>query len=372
MTPSTPIPLAPYAAVPGAETLLLQPASRYDSRPPALVDFRPADMAQGRECLAVLSRPLVPCRPEAVMLYRDALVLDGSYVLSRDGVAVRESYYNVPVNAALAERQHWQLARIAGGHVTPVGPQGPPVVALFLQDCNNFGHVLSEMLPRLLLLRDAGLRDIRLLLPDAAAPFLPMIGFTLGALGMQAEMLSCPHGSIMRVPALHWPSLVGEGWFKSPTVRRLFDALREAVPAALGPAATGPARLFVTRPAGGRRDIPNAAEAAALAEARGYVVVEPSALPFPEQLALFAGAGRVAGPLGAALTLTGAMAPGGQVGMLGPGYCDYFYWDLACLADLGFAWAFVEPVERFRPELLNRPLPLPPRLLARVLDTLEG
>jgi hypothetical protein len=362
MSAALPIPWAHFAQVPGAEALHLVPASRYDSTPPALHGFRPADGGQAREFLSVIARPEVPCRPEALLLFRDALVLDGSYVVSRDGVAVRESYYNVPVDTALAERQAWQLSRIAAGDVATLPSAGPPVVALFLQDCNNFGHILAEMLPRLLHLEAAGIREIRLLLPQAAEPFRPVIGFALQALGMRAELVTCPAGSILRVGALHWPSLVGEGWFKSPTVRRLFARLRDAAPEA-GMAE----KVFVARPSTGRRVVTNADAAAQIAADAGYLVVEPSALPFAEQVALFAGARRVVGAFGAALTLTGFMAPGGRVGTIGPGYCDYFYWDLACLAGLGFDWGFAAPVERFRRGMLDEAITLPLGMLRRIL-----
>jgi hypothetical protein len=367
MTLAPHIPQAPFATLPGVEMLHIQPPAQYASRPPGLHFFRPADPGAAREFLTVLSRPHVPARPEAVIRLEGALVIGGSHVVTREGTALRESYYNVKVTEPLLAAQRRQAARIAAGDVATLPEAGPPIVALFLQDSFNFGHLLAEALPRLLLLADAGIAEMRLLLPDACRPALPIIGFALSALGLRAEIIDCPADAIHRAPSLLWPSLVGEGWFKSPTVLRLFARLREAAPA---PA--GPARLFVTRPRGGRRSVANGPEAETLALARGFAVVEPSALPFPEQLALFAGARAVAGPMGAALTLLGAMPPEGRAGMIGPGYADYFYWDLACLAGLPFHWGFAAPLERFRMELLERPLALPPRLLARLLDAVAG
>jgi capsular polysaccharide biosynthesis protein len=291
------------------------------------------------------------------------LVLDGSYILSADGVGVSESFYNVKASPALAARQAAQLARIAVGDVASLPQAGPPVVALFLQDCNNFGHVLAEHLPRLLHLAALGLRKVRLLIPEAAETFREQIGLVLRVLGIEAEPVPCARGTIVRVKALHFCSLVGQGWFKSPTVLRLFQHLRAAVPAG-----AGPERLYVARPDGGRRQVTNALETAEIAAASGFTVVEPSRLAFADQLALFARARHVAGPFGAGLTLTGAMPSGGCVGMVGPGYCDYFYWDLACLAGLDFHWAFAAPVEPFRMELLERDMTIPPRLLRRLLE----
>ena len=359
------IPAAPYGAAAGAETLFVQPAVLGPVAPPLLLDVRAADAALGREFLTVMARTHAACPAEAVLLLRDALVLDGSYVLAQGGVAVKESYYNVQDSPELQARQRGQLARIAAGDVATLPEAGGPVVAVFLQDVNNFGHVLGEMLPRLMHLPRVGVRRFRLLVPEQALAMGGMIRFALAALGLEAELVACPEGSILRVPALHWVSLVGAGWYFSPTVRAFMARLVEAAPRA-----AGPARVFVTRPAGGRRPLANAAEA--VAEAAGFAVVEPARLPFPDQVALFAGAHAMAGPMGAGLTLIGAMAEGTRAGMVGPGYRDYFFYGMACAAGVRFAWAAAEPLEPFRPELLGPPLLLRPGQLQRLLAAVAG
>ncbi len=363
------IPAAPYAAIPGGETLFVHPPTTYRSIPPALLGLQPADPEVTRGFLEVVSRTEAACPAETVMLYRDAFVLGGCHILSGEGLGVRESYYNVDVTPALVEQQRRQLAAIAAGDVTTLPSSGPPLVALFLQDCNNFGHLLTEMLPRLLHLEALGLREMRLLLPDAARPFLPAIAFTIEALGLRADYIPCHADAVMRAESLHWVSLVGEGWFKSPTVLRLFTRLNAASRA---DAPSAPTRLFVTRPATGHRAVTNAAEAADIAERAGFTVVEPSRLPFPDQIALFAGARTLAGPMGAAFTLAAAMPPGGRMGVLSPGYCDYFYWDLACLAGHDFTWAFTAPLGPFTADLLARDIALAPRLLRRLLAALDA
>jgi hypothetical protein len=360
-----PIRLAPYAGIADSQMLHIVPAARYASVPPGLTGFVPADAVRAQALLRLWARQEVACPAEAVMLYRDALVMDGRYVLA-GGVAVADSYYNVPADAAQLARQQAQPARIAAGDIAALPEAGPPVVALFGQDCNNFGHLLAEMLPRLLHLPRVGITRLRLLVPAEAEAFRPMIDFALQAAGLEAETVACPPGSILRVKALHYVSLVGQGWFKSPTVLALFERLRAAAPAA-----GAVERLFVARPDSGRRRVANAAEAAALAQAMGFTVVEPSVLPFPEQVALFAGARCVAGPFGAALTLIGAMPAGGHVGMLSPGYYDTFYWDLACLAGHRFDWAFTAPVRPFDMALLEGEMMLPARQLRQVLARLE-
>lgn len=357
-----PIPLVPFRTLDEGETLFEQAATSYPSAPPSLYDLRIEDETQARVLFQTIGRREARCPAETVVLYRDAYVMDGSYIVTAELRGVAESYYNVPRGEALAARQIAQLDRIAAADVADLPADGPPVVLVFAQDCNNFGHVLAEMLPRLLHVRAAGMRAIRLLLPDAAAAFMPMIEFAVRAMELDVTFVPCAPGTVLRVRALHWVSLVGEGYYKSPTVLRLFARLRAAAGRAMGHE-----RVYVARPEVGRRVVRNAAAVAEVVEAAGYVSVEPSRLDFAEQIALFAGARRVVGPMGAAMTLMAAMDRGGQVATFSPPYCDYFYWDLACLSGHGFAWAFTGPITAFRGALLDQAMTIDTGLLGRVL-----
>jgi len=362
--PASPIPLARYAAVPGAQMLHIQPAARYASAPPSLVGFRYDHADTARAFLRVLSRAEVEVPAEAVMLYPDAVVLDGRFVLSREGVGVEESFAGTTAYEVMSVRHPDRVARLAAGEATRLPAGGPPVVAIFKEHCQTFGHVVGEALPRLVHLAEMGLREIRLLVPDIAAPLRPVIDYALAALGIRAVVIPCPDGSAFRVAALHWVSPVSRyNQRLSPTLLRLMDKLR----AAAAPA-DGPRRIFVTRPADIRRRLVNAAELEGIATAAGFTVVEPSLMDIGHQVALFAGAEWVAGPWGSGLTLSAAMAPGGRVTMIGSEVCDFFFWDIACLAGLRFDWAFAAPIAPFSVELQDRPLAIDPTLLARLLD----
>jgi len=359
-----PIRLAPFAGLAGSQMLHLRPPTRYGSTPPGLSGFVPADPVRARALLSLLVRPQVECPLEAVMLYRDAVVLDGMEVLARDGTGVLESFPLYAEPHHVAWQQH-HLDRIAAGEVAQVAEAGPPVAAIFAPCAFNFGHVLVEMLPRLVLLAEAGLRRLRLLVPAEAEPLWPMAEFALRALGMDAEKLVCPAGTAIRVPALHWVSPVARHEHrKSPTLVHLMEKLRAAAPRM-----DGPERLYVARPAGSRWAVANAAAVEQAARDAGFAVVEPSALGFPEQVALFAGARRILGPMGAALTLMAAMPPGeGSVAMLEGGKAHPFFWDLACLCGHRFTWGFTAPLTAFDMAMLERPIVVDPDLLAELLE----
>jgi hypothetical protein len=357
--------LGRYAGLPGAQMLHVVPPARYPSVPPALHGFEPADAGRARWFLGLLAREAEPCPAEAVMLYRDAWLLDGKQVLAQDLTGVGESFVNLLVTDAVVARHHEMLGRIGRGEVDRVAADGPPFVALFNEACMNYGHVLVETLPRLLHLEAAGIRRMRLALPDEAAPLRAMVAFTLDALGLEAEFVPCAPGSVLQVPQLHWVSPVARHEFrKSPTLLRLAERLR--------PAGGGDARLYVSRGGAARRPVTNGAEVEAIAARLGYRVVDPSLLPFAEQIALFAGARAVAGPMGAALASMVFMPPGGRVAMFEAGNCDPFFWDLACLCGHAFHWAFTAPATDYDMAMLTRPMSIDPGLARLVLERLAG
>ena len=365
---ASPIPMARYAAAPGGQMVFIQPDARYASRPPSLFGYRCDSAPMGAAFQAVLARRDVPCPAEAVMVYQDAIVLDGKQVLTRDGIGIAESFHNVGAEPWRHEYQTQQLAMIAAGDVVTIAPAGPPVVAIFKQFSDNFGHVVAEAMPRLLHLAAMGFFEVRLLLPEEAVPYQAALEFASRALGLQAEFVVCPERTVARVAALHWvspPSLYPHRL--SPSLTRLMARL-----VAAAPATPGPSRLFVARPDDARRRMTNAAEVQARAEAAGLVVVEPSRLDFPAQLSLFAGARVVAGPMGAGLTLTAAMAPGGHVAMFDPGTSDPFFWNIACLGGLEFDWAFTAPVVPGNEAAFGDEMTVPAALLDTILDRLAA
>lgn len=359
------IQLGRYAGMAGAQMLHVVPAAQYASSPPALHAYCPADARRARRFLGLLAREAVPCPAEAVMAYPDAWLLDGKQVLARDLTGVGESFVNLLVTDAVVARHQEVLARIGRGEVERLAADGPPFVALFNEACMNYGHVLVETLPRLLHLEAAGIRRMRLALPQEAAPLRAMVELALQALGLEAEFVACGSGSVLQVPLLHWVSPVARHEArKSPTLLRLAERLR--------PAGGGDARLYVSRGSAARRKVTNAAEVEAIAAGLGYRVVEPGALPFAEQIALFAGARVVAGPMGAALTSMAFMPPGGRVAMFEGGNCDPFFWDLACLCGHAFHWAFTAPATDYDMAMLSRPMTIDPGLARLVLERLAG
>ena len=113
-------------------------------------------------------------------------------------------------------------------------------------------------------------------------------------------------------------------------------------------------RLFVTRGGGRSRTLLDEAALAGDLAALGFERVDAEFMPFARQIACFAEAGIVVGPMGAAMTGTIACRPGTNVVHLAPeGWNDPFFWDLATVLGHRFAALYAPvagPQDAFRIE----------------------
>ena len=206
-----------------------------------------------------------------------------------------------------------------------------------------------------------------MLYPWSALVYLPIVQHTANALGLESEHIVCYNNQILRADEVFWVGPVAQhDRRKSQTLRDLVSRLVPATPA---PGA--PRRLYVTRPPGANRPIPNQSALEELARARGYHVVEPSTLSFPEQVALFHGADHVLGPMGAALTNTMFMRPGTRVSMFTTRRVDPFFWAIARLMGLRFDWIFTGDAEAWTTEMQTEPWHIDPARFAGLLPWLD-
>jgi hypothetical protein len=113
-------------------------------------------------------------------------------------------------------------------------------------------------------------------------------------------------------------------------------------------------RLFVSRGPGRSRTLLGEDALARDLEGLGFERIDTEFMPFARQVAQFAEAGIVVGPMGAAMTGTIACRPGTTVVHLAPeGWNDPFFWDLAAVLGHRFAALYgpvVGPLDAFRVE----------------------
>lgn len=165
---------------------------------------------------------------------------------------------------------------------------------------SNFFHFSFDVLPRLAILELAGLRE------SVDRWYVPMRSQwqrdLLTAAGVDlADVVDSDQHPHIRAETLVLPGLATRYWPVCPPwvvqwLRRTMLPEVDSVP--VGPP------IFVTRnaPGVGRRNIVNEPEVIERLSARGFVVLDPSAVPFAEQIRAFAAAPMIVAAHGAALT----------------------------------------------------------------------
>lgn len=193
---------------------------------------------------------------------------------------------------------------------------------------DNYGHWIVEGLPRIVQAADTvDLRGVRVALsrhPRMRDIYLD----SLAAFGIGPEQAVWLEGRETWFRELIYPTPVTiQPWVKSPLILEAATRLRAMVGSD-----RGPSRLYVSRNRWGRRRLINEAEVVALLAARGYRTVHPETLSFRDQVALFAGAERVVGAMGAALANI-LFAPEGVhlLALTNRDMVDDFFFDLASL-----------------------------------------
>ena len=288
-------------------------------------------------------------------------VLGGQYILGEDGQWFEPSITDHPPAEALRPAVQ---RRIASGEVSRPDPAGKPVVVIAKAGSNNYGHTLTEILPRLINLWRSPLRDVRLLLPDGMLGFEPIMRELLGLLGIAAELLFVPENQVTAVQDLVFIGPVSRhNTRKSVTLLSFRDLVWRHLRITPQPLR----RLYIERPPGEQRSLVNADEVRSVLEGAGYETVRPGLLPFKDQVALFSQASHVVGTLGAGLTNILFAPPACRVTMIDNGLADYFFWDLAALAGQPFTWMFTGPISFFSQELATAPYTVDPDGLRYVI-----
>jgi hypothetical protein len=216
----------------------------------------------------------------------------------------------------------------------PVETHRGAVAVLGVRHCGNYDHWLLDVLPRIELIRLAGVVVDRYVVSITHA----FQWDTLHMLGIRDEQIICPHershiqAERLVVPSL--PSIVGN------TPIWVGDFLRSAIcPAVDGhvPHAGQRRRLYVSRRSAKLRRIVNEAEIHGIFAAHGVETVESEKLSAADQIALFMQAELVVAPHGAGLTnMVFCANPCAVVELHGEHNVNDCYWALATSRDLNY------------------------------------
>lgn len=196
----------------------------------------------------------------------------------------------------------------------------------------NYGHWLAEMLPMALLANSVLGPEVRFLVPRQGGALGDTIRDSLLLAGIGADRIVRLGGAPCRIRHLvmvHGLSI--HGLYLSPLVSSLLQDLAQPV----APAHPG-CRVWVSR-VGQARCLWGERDVGTVLHGLGWQVVNPGALPFRDQVALFKGAGLVGGVMGAGLANLLFAAPGTRAEILAPAAMpDTFFFLVARLRALRY------------------------------------
>ncbi len=270
-----------------------------------------------------------PERPVRVVRLQDVWVAKEGLVFDRDGALHWQTMTQHSETEIAAARAAVAAAIERGG---PADRDGP-VVLCKKRGVGNYGHWMMEMLPKAHLvhtrLPELGARFLVAAAPD---PLAGSMAASLALLGIDPARVIVADDAPRRFAELVVvDGLTEHGAFMSPLVMDCADALALTVEASAEKA------LFVTRWATGFRRFEDEDPLLDRIHAAGWAQAEAGLLPLADQIALFKGADRIVGVMGAALTNIAFARPGARVVVFAPaGMPDTFFWFIAMLRGLDY------------------------------------
>ncbi len=333
----------------------------YDRTPPNLYNFTSRDTDLRRYIMREYAVEKVERPDEGAWVERNCVVIDGKFVARHDGMIVAEAAADKPV-----EQIEAALARYQGeDRIQPVREilsNDFPVIHIMKEGTANYGHVVVEMLPKLVNARKLGLTNVNILVPQEAGWAAEIIRQTARRVGLEPCVVLVDGASAIRVDELLLLSPVSQ--HNNRKSRTLLD-LRDVWLSDVGRPSGAGRRIAVWRTPTEKRRLLNDPEVRRLLEKRRYKIVNPGEMSFTDQIRLFAEASEIVGLLGAGMTNCLFAPPEAKVFIIDHGIYDFFFWDLCCLNGQEFHWYFDKPIERFTFEMLSAPF----RIDARRLDT---
>lgn len=318
---------------------------------PNIFNYRSAHDDLRTFILRVLCETLVDCPQEGVWLIKDCTVVDGKHVLLGSGEFVDTSVADRQIEDI--ESLLRQSAYSASTSLREKAQNDDPIVVFFKAGAANYGHVLIEMIPRLLNAKRIGLSRFNVILPQEALWARPLIQFACNALGIQVKYIEVDTSPAHADEVVLLSPVSKHNRRKSQTILDMtalllaeIDAPKEA------------RKLAVWRKPNEKRSIVGDAYLLSALRDASYEVIYPGEMSFVEQMQAFKEATHIVAPLGAGLTNLIFAGPHCDVFMIDPGTYDFFFWDLSCLRNQHFSWYFNKEVDFFKVDSLTRQVDL--------------
>lgn len=210
---------------------------------------------------------------------------------------------------------------------------------------NSYYHHMTEVLPRVEMIRRAGLREAGLagwIVNGSSHPYQKesweRLGFPAGTLRFVGD------GSYYQCESLVIPSLPTNPGRITPWIPPFLQTLFGAHPK------HGTRRLYFRRPKAGSRGVEDETEVLKLLASFSFEAVDAETMTVQEQGRICAEAQAIVGPHGGAITNAVFAPPGALlVEFFNPRYLNPCYWQLAGICGLRHAHVLGQPDEDARP-----------------------
>ncbi|CAN5393766.1 hypothetical protein BH10PSE3_BH10PSE3_10950 [soil metagenome] len=334
-----------------------EPPRSYFRPRPDLYDFQAVDEGLSNWINGVLDQGKIECPAEGFYRLENVWAYEAKYVL-QDSEWIDETVIDFLARDQLRE----VLLPIIAQDTVEWMPSDHRIDVLYAKaGAVNWGHVLTDMAPKLVNLAKADLGPVRLHVPLESARFAEFLSEIAWALGIDAEIKIGRTAELMRFQRCIFLSPVAKhNTRKSPSLLTIRDTALKLY------GQTGARRIFVRRPANEQRSIVNSEAVEALFTRRGFEVVHPAMSP-AEQVALFSQARLIAGPLGAGLSNLIFAPNDAEILMIDPGLADFFFWDAAALIGQRFHWHFAGPAMAYNQVLASSPFNVDEQILEATL-----
>ncbi len=186
----------------------------------------------------------------------------------------------------------------------------------------NYGHWLVEMLPQAYIAAQHWPHPARFMVQRVEEPLAAIMRQTLARLGISDDLcIEAGYAPVLVERLILVEGLTDHGSYVSPFVFDCLDRLTSGIP-------PGPDRhVYVSRGSVSTRRLVDEDGIMTRAAARGFRIALPGSMSFAEQVAVFKGATRIVGVMGASLSNLVFTPPGADVYMLAPANMpDTFFW----------------------------------------------
>lgn len=326
----------------------VRPPHSYARSRPTLFHFQGEDNDFLEYARHIVDSNIVNCPSQGYFLLSNAYLFEGRHVIDDRGEHVEDSLVDVrDKELFIAEIR----SLIATGHFTFRADTDRLCVAFAKAGAGNYGHFITDCLPKLLNLKRITAHPVTLFLPPEAEKFSSIVSAICLRLQIDAEIFVAKQSEVMKFSKIIYLSSVSvHNTQKSETVRELSWIVN-----GMYPSSHDNKRLYIGRRSTGIRHIVNSNEIEELFVSIGFEVIYPEDHSFSDQVKIFNRASAVAGPLGAGLANIIWAMPETPVFMIDPGLTDFYFWDLASLQKQRFYWYFAGNISRYSERLEASP-----------------